>query len=260
MAGAQIYQRASDDFQIFVKTLTGKTVTINGITQADLISAVKEKVQEKEGVPADQQVLTFGGKQLEDERAITAYNIEKGSTVHLTSRLRAGMPPAVGNTFSLKVYNAELGVIVPNLIAKKQTAYSMMRELGGDMTLVPTEALMNMLEEMPIKELGRKKKEPAEKDALRTSDAEDKEEEPKARGRPKSKGASKPPHGLAQNDEGDEDNGDDDEEDKDKVLDGEPEEYEEEEEEADEEPEDDAEVEDEGKGNETGDEHSGATS
>ena len=254
MAGAQIYQRASDDFQIFVKTLTGKTVTINGITQADLISAVKEKVQEKEGVPADQQVLTFGGKQLEDERAISAYDIEKGSTLHLTSRLRAGMPPAVGNTFSLKVYNAELGVIVPNLIAKKQTAYSMMRELGGDMTLVPTEALMNMLEEMPIKELGRKKKEPAEKDA------EDKEEEPKARGRPKSKGASKPPHGLAQNDEGDEDNGDDDEEDKDKVLDGEPEEYEEEEEEADEEPEDDAEVEDEGKGNETGDEHSGATS
>ena len=100
--------------QIFVKILSGKTITLD-VEATDSIQNIKQKIQNKEGIPPENQILIFKGSQLEDIMTLGDYNIQKESTLHLVLR---NSVPALPDWASILLI---AGIMMTFIIFRKKT-------------------------------------------------------------------------------------------------------------------------------------------
>lgn len=90
MPGAAFAQEQTQGgYEILIKTLTGTQFTLS-VVPADTIAAVKQQITDRQGIPVEQQRLIFVGVQLEDQRTLSDYNVQKDATLYLVLRLRGG--------------------------------------------------------------------------------------------------------------------------------------------------------------------------
>lgn len=118
----------NNGFQIHIKTLTGQTVTLNGITSNTSVPELKNMIYEKERIPVDQQRLVFCSKQLEDNHNLGYYEIGPDSSIHLVLRLKGGLfkfqnhvKTLTGQTITLNGITSETSISeLKNMICKKE--------------------------------------------------------------------------------------------------------------------------------------------